>query len=658
MDAKWITNNDFYDLRPIDVFHKEAQNAEKIYDKNLLNSHILFRKKFSAESGNKTIIKISADDYYRLYINGSFICSGPAPGYPWHYYYNEIDITKYIRSGENTLAVHTYYQGLINRVWVSGDRRHGMICSITSGTKTILNSDESFKCHYHTGYSGSEICVKGHDTLFCEEYNSAAAQIGFESPDFDDSAWAYSVERKYTDYKLIKQDTSVLEYHDISPKAVSCSDDGIFIDAGFEISGYLDLYAEGNVNDEVLIRYGEELNEDGTVRYETRCNCRYEDRWILSGKKDRFMPFDYKGFRYVHILCNPGTVDIESIKIKARHYPYREKASCPVNDAEIRKIWRLCADTVKYGTQENFIDCPTREKGQYLGDVCISAVAQAILTGSCKMLKKSITDFAQSSKICPGLMAVSTSSFMQEIADYSLLFPMTLLWYYRLSGDASLLNELYPVVTGLAGYFKKYERSDGLIANVYDKWNLVDWPENLRDGYDFPLTRPVGDGTHNVINAFYIGMLKCINEINSILSKSKSDVSSYEKAYIKEFLNSGTELFTDSPSTTHSSLHSNVLPLFFNIPMSAGTKSKIIKLIGQKGITHSGSYFSFFVLQALKNHGENQLVLKLVRDKNAWLNMLSQGATTTFEAWGKEQKKNCSLFHPWSCCPILILFDM
>ena len=153
-------------------------------------------------------------------------------------------------------------------------------------------------------------------------------------------------------------------------------------------------------------------------------------------------------------------------------------------------------------------------------------------------------------------------------------------------------------------------------------------------------------------------MLKCINEINEILSKSKSDVSSYEKAYIKEFFNSGTELFTDSPSTTHSSLHSNVLPLFFNIPMSAGTKSKIIQLIEQKGITHSGTYFSFFVLQALKNHGESQLLLKLVRDKNAWLNMLSQGATTTFEAWGKEQKKNCSLFHPWSCCPILILFDM
>ena len=42
-----------------------------------------------------------------------------------------------------------------------------------------------------------------------------------------------------------------------------------------------------------------------------------------------------------------------------------------------------------------------------------------------------------------------------------------------------------------------------------DQWNLVDWPENLRDSYDFDLFQPVvGDGCHNVINALYIGMKK------------------------------------------------------------------------------------------------------------------------------------------------------
>ena len=38
--------------------------------------------------------------------------------------------------------------------------------------------------------------------------------------------------------------------------------------------------------------------------------------------------------------------------------------------------------------------------------------------------------------------------------------------------------------------FRNYEREDGLICGVEDKWNLVDWPANLRDGYDFKLEPP------------------------------------------------------------------------------------------------------------------------------------------------------------------------
>ena len=64
------------------------------------------------------------------------------------------------------------------------------------------------------------------------------------------------------------------------------------------------------------------------------------------------------------------------------------------------------------------------------------------------------------------------------------------------------------------------------------------------------------------------------------------------------------------------------------------------------------------MLQALKNNNEFKAVKDMLKDKKAWLNMLEEGATTTYEAWGKEQKKNTSLFHPWSTCPIIILYDM
>ena len=37
--------------------------------------------------------------------------------------------------------------------------------------------------------------------------------------------------------------------------------------------------------------------------------------------------------------------------------------------------------------------------------------------------------------------------------------------------------------------------------------------------------------------------------------------------------------------------------------------------------------------------------------------MLREGADTCFEAWGKEQKWNTSLCHPWASAPIPVLIE-
>lgn len=130
------------------------------------------------------------------------------------------------------------------------------------------------------------------------------------------------------------------------------------------------------------------------------------------------------------------------------------------------------------------MDCPTREKGQYLGDAVVTAHAQVLLTGETQMLLKCIDQFAQTRAVCPGLLAVAPGGLMQEIADYSLMYPQLLALYYRYTGNAAALLPYYKTALGMIRHFAQYERADGLLVQVADKWNLVDWPENLRDEYD------------------------------------------------------------------------------------------------------------------------------------------------------------------------------
>jgi hypothetical protein len=104
--GKWITDSRFKDAVPRNVFHRQLQPISLPED-DRIDSHILFRKKFCLNDFSTAKIYITADDYYKLYINGQFVTQGPAAGYPNHYYYNEVDVSAYLQPGENIIAVHT-----------------------------------------------------------------------------------------------------------------------------------------------------------------------------------------------------------------------------------------------------------------------------------------------------------------------------------------------------------------------------------------------------------------------------------------------------------------------------------------------------------------------------------------------------------------------
>ena len=653
MQGKFICHKDFENLKPIDVFHKElSPNPAEKHAESLCNRHILFRKKVVLEKASKAILKITADDYFKLYINGVYVTQGPPPSYPDHYYFMEIDVTPFLKDGVNTFAVHNYYQGLINRVWVSGDLRSMFWCELYLDGKVALVSDESWLTATHTGYSSCGII--GYETAFAERYDSSAKEVGFEKESFDDSQWQPASIYKQTDYILQKSPIQPLSVYLKKPIYTERKGEVLFVDFGQEMVGYLRAKAKGKQGDKVLLRFGEELNSDGSVRFDMRCNCRYEEEWILSGKEDVLDQFDYKAFRYCEIMIPEGA-SVRDVEMQVRHYPYEKKAVYETDNEQLRKVLQLCENTIKYGTQEVFVDCPTREKGQYLGDVCVSGRAQCVLTGDTTLIKKAIIDFCGSAFICKGVMAVSTSSFMQEIADYSLLLPALILWVYKRDNDKDFLRLTFPYITGVYEYFMQYSQEDGLIEGVKEKWNLVDWPDNLRDGYNFPLTKPISPGKHNVLNAFWIGFLKAYQDICEILGEAVNiAIDNVEKSFINAFYNKETGLYCDSTQKTHSAVHSNVLPLLFDIGMSETKERKIVEYICQKKLTSMGVYMAYFTLAALMKHGEREKAELLATDKGAWLNMLEEGATTTFEAWGKNQKWNTSLFHPWATAPLIV----
>ncbi len=654
-EGKWITRPAFAGIAPVNVFHRMDESGNK-QNATPQNSHMLFRKKFCAKGNAPVKMFITADDYYKLYINGKFVTEGPAPAFPFHYYYNELDVSEFVHSGENTVSVHVYYQGLNNRHWVSNDDRSGLIFDILEDGKLLSKSDDTVKCAKHTAFK--EIGVTGYRLYYLQNYDSRAAEVGFEKPDFDDSAWENAAYCLHSDHVLVPQPTKQLDIYYVKPANVEKIEGGYRIDFGRNYIGYVTAKARGKNGETVLVRIAHELNEDGSIRYEYRASSTYQEEWVLSGREDAYSQYDYVSFRYAEFICEDGA-EIYDIQAQVRHYPYTEKAKCRYDDPDLNRIWRLAADSLHYGVQDIIQDCIEREKGQYLGDGLYTSTAYAILTGDFAIFEKLIADTLRTHRIHRGLMICAPCSLMQESSDYVLLVPEFLLTHAYLTKNTEFANTWYDTIGDTIRYFEEsFAGEDGLLRDV-DQMCFIDWPLPARDGYDFvPKGCGVSYGLHNVVNAYYIGAIKAMNKLAEMLGREKfMDEEPIVKSFMDMFYDKKQGFFIDAEGSKHVSAPGNILALRYDFCPDKETEERIIKLIMGKEAHQTAFYTSFSVLSAFTRLGREKELKAYITNEGRWLRMLREGATTTFEAWGKDLKWNTSLFHLMYSFVLLYLTD-
>ncbi len=665
-EGKWISNSELATVKPRPVKARQLKrHTLPPVDNNLRNRHILFRKSFEVTEAKNARVFVTADDYYKLYLNGEFVGQGPAAGTPEHTYYNEIDVSRFIKPGHNVIAVHTYYQGLVNRVWVSGDNRHGLLLDLVVDGKTIVASDESFLTARHSAYS--EMGTVGYETQFMERYDAAAKEVGFEQSHFDDSAWTHAVVHpRGGDYKTFAQPTPMLCFDKIRPISCQVMSNGVVrIDFGEIYVGSLVFEATGSRGAEIKMLCGQELNEDGSVRHKMRCNCDYQESFILSGKGvDILNQYDYKCFRYLELVVPKDVkIDLESIMLVARHMPFSLVAKPNFeDDPKIMAIWKLAVDTFKWGVQEQIQDCMDREKGYYLGDGCYTMYAYCLLTGDWSHARRFFDDFLRTKDIDRGLVTCGNCSFMQEIAEY----PLMLIWFANIyleeTGDTKFIADRFDAFADiLDSYRERYAMNDGLLCNL-DKWCVVEWPKNYQDGYDANVNEGrVCTDLHVVINAWYLGAIKYMNIMAKILGrKAYADVEPLEKAFQKAFWDDERNLFVDRLGSKHISLPGNSYAAYFGL-MPAEKRGKYheayVKLITEKKFKSINLFQFIPVFAYLKVTGEKELQQSLLVSPDAWLRSLREGATRTFEGWGKNSKWNTSLFHLTMASVAIFLTD-
>ncbi|MFO7636828.1 MAG: family 78 glycoside hydrolase catalytic domain [Clostridia bacterium] len=659
--AKWVTPERFFALEPLDLRGKEILCQDNpLHPMELRNAHFLYRMKFFWDGKGQVRLLYSADDIAKVYVNGHFLQMGPVPCYHFRYDCNEMDITPHLHQGENVVGAHVYYQGELNRVWPSGDFRLGFIGEIRQDGSLIAYTGEKTKVMESRAYRDAGIT--GYRTQYLEDFDANEWDEDWCKAGFEDDFWKNASIKENNDHIFYRQESKALAFYDVLPVTEQKLGEGtILYDFGCEYAGTVSFEAEGRKGEEIEVRCAEELDENGRARYDMRCNCFYKQKYNLSGKKGEHPEFfDYMAFRFAEIITPPG-VRIRNVRLIARNHPFEEEGTWfRAGNKKLNDIWAICKNGVRTGTQEAYLDCPTREKGLYLGDMTISAQSHFYLTGDASVYKRALRGFGISTYYLPTIQTTCLNHYFNSLVDYSFQFPLNLLIYYKHTGDKEFLEEMLPHCETMMESYRAYERQ-GLLYDMTSELHLVDWPRNpydFSDGYDYDLGTGKTTGTHNVVNAFHIGAHMNMNEIYAILEKPACDrVESLKKAYLEAFYDPERKLFKDTMESSHCALHSNILPLYYGIAPEESI-GEIIRFIRKKRL-NCGVYMAYFLLKALARHKEYELVYDLIssEDDFSWYNMVREGASTCFEVWGKEYKWNTSLCHPWASAPIPVIIE-
>ncbi|WP_115994408.1 alpha-L-rhamnosidase C-terminal domain-containing protein [Cohnella lupini] len=147
-------------------------------------------------------IDVSADSRYRLYLNGSWVSSGPCKGNGWNHYYEKIDLTPYLVPGINVIAaVVLHFPIVVNgnsgevgpaSVWRSdrgGLLVEGALIGKDGRIVEELHTNQAWKMKTDDAVS----IRKETGTLFVggtEEVDGGRLPHGWRLPGYNDSGWS------------------------------------------------------------------------------------------------------------------------------------------------------------------------------------------------------------------------------------------------------------------------------------------------------------------------------------------------------------------------------------------------------------------------------------------------------------------------------------
>ena len=655
-----------------------------------------FRKKLNIPTvPDKFIIHVSADNRYRLYINGKPICTGPARGDLYNWHFETIDIASYLKEGENVIASLVWNMGVYAPVAQISNQTAFMIQG-DGQAERIINTDKSWKVTKNNSYTpcsldngqrlNSYMVIGPGDKVDAANYPWGWEQSGFDDREWNtaneisnpvvtgsgtDNLWTLvprtiplmveSLQRldRIRRSEGIKVDDAsfIMGGHPLTIPANQTI--SILLDQTFNTTAYPELIVSGGKGSAITISYAEALfTKEGQKGNRNEIegkdiNGNYDVFIPDGGTQRHFRPLWHRTYRYIQIdiTTKNEPLTIDDFYGMYTGYPFESKATFSSNDQSLQTIWDVAWRTALLCAGETYFDCPYYEQLQYEGDTRIQALISLYVTGDDRLMRKALLDFYHS-RVPEGLtQGRYPSNRLQVIPPYSLFWVSMVYDYWMHRKDDAFINQFLPAIAEVLNWYEKNIDREKTMLGPMKWWSFIDYTDPFPEG----VPPGANDGNSSIITLQYAYTLQQAAQLFSYFGK-QNEKEQYNK--LASELNSNTyrlcfdkkrNEMADTPDKKSYSQHAGIMAILAGAIPESEKKDVMLKILSDSTISPVTFYYRFYLTRALKSSDMADLYYSQLQP---WRDMLNIGLTT-FAETPEPTRSDC---HAWSASPLYDFF--
>ncbi|MBB6675725.1 alpha-L-rhamnosidase N-terminal domain-containing protein [Cohnella lubricantis] len=630
------------------------------------------RKAFDMdELAGRAQIRISANQSYKLYLNGDMIGRGPAPSDLAWMSYDVYEVADRLIAGKNVLAVVANNFGEEAIVTKQLQGPGGLICQLDlygrdgggcSSPIRSIASGADWKCRRSNRWKrASRLHLWGG---FREIYD-ASEEDGWETAAYDDASWPWAeavaaAEQQDSPWpRLLPREIPFLRSTLVRPAAIIAAEpyrgslsspEALLADARTTGEMTMDASVPGSLP-QVTYDFGSEVvgyprlevyAEEGGV-LQLFCGESLEmtltDTFLLRQGVNRLTSYGRRAFRFMKAAAmgTPAPLQVRRLEVEFVHYPYSGEASFRCSDERLSRIWETGRYTTLVNSQSHFEDCPYREAALWVADAVVMAKVVYQISDDPALVRKSLMQGARIQNEDGSIPGTGPQRNPFMLPDFCAHWLFGVWEYYAYSGDRAFLEELWPGVLRLAEWFAAQEDESGLFARADREgwWCFIDWSEDIERKdrvtalscfyYKFLITVAAIASELNETEreAKLRGQASCLrNSIRALLRVAGSAV--YADCMTDEGVSSSVTAQTNFAAAWSGVMDDPEVSLFIEDYYLAGKLPPI-----------RGAFFYHIVLETLFRYHYAEEAVRFIRDY--WGAMLDRGATTWWETFDPSQ---------------------